>query len=432
MSQAEEDYGYLDQEYVNYMRGGTMAKSKAKEAEVIEPEKKTDALARRHESAPALPTDINVDDVSRKFEAIRKFQVLVQKQLKENIDYGVIPGTSKPTLYKAGAEKISKLLDLSDIHECVESIQDWDRGFFMFRYKTKLVSLVSGQIVSEGVGSCNSKEDRYRWRWVSQDKLPPGSDPAGYVSRGSKQKIFEFGFAIQNGETSGKYGKPAEYWEKWREAIRTGKARETEKLTKKNKMLKGYEITVDRTLYRIPNEDIFTQVNTIEKMAKKRSMVDAGLSVGRLSELFTQDLEDTHEREEEFTPEYDEPEEQGPASSPAPEEGKPDPKGGQEAIKSRYKGRPKVSDKDRKDIKPPPAEAPASPEEEEPLPPDPEAGDTEDPLDGDNVNDGNTLAGKKTDARAETIKAIQEHLKVVFGKNYDEEYKLNRVPALPV
>ena len=46
------------------------------------------------------------------------------------------------------------------------------------------------------------------------------------------------------------------------------------------------------TQYRVTNPDPADQVNTILKMAKKRAMVDAALSVGRLSEIFTQDVED--------------------------------------------------------------------------------------------------------------------------------------------
>ncbi|MCK7475628.1 MAG: hypothetical protein MZV49_24095 [Rhodopseudomonas palustris] len=46
-------------------------------------------------------------------------------------------------------------------------------------------------------------------------------------------------------------------------------------------------------VYRFPNEEIYTQVNTVLKMAKKRAQVDAALSVGRLSNIFTQDIEDT-------------------------------------------------------------------------------------------------------------------------------------------
>ena len=36
----------------------------------------------------------------------------------------------------------------------------------------------------------------------------------------------------------------------------------------------------------------YTLVNTILKMAKKRALVDATLSAGRLSNIFTQDIED--------------------------------------------------------------------------------------------------------------------------------------------
>jgi hypothetical protein len=46
------------------------------------------------------------------------------------------------------------------------------------------------------------------------------------------------------------------------------------------------------TAYRLDNEDIYSQVNTILKMAKKRALVDAALSAGRLSDVFTQDIED--------------------------------------------------------------------------------------------------------------------------------------------
>ena len=43
---------------------------------------------------------------------------------------------------------------------------------------------------------------------------------------------------------------------------------------------------------RIENDEIFSQRNTLLKMAKKRALVDAALSAGRLSDMFTQDMED--------------------------------------------------------------------------------------------------------------------------------------------
>jgi hypothetical protein len=72
------------------------------------------------------------------------------------------------------------------------------------------------------------------------------------------------------------------------------------------------------TTYRIDNDDIFSQVNTLLKMAKKRALVDAALSAGRLSDLFTQDME---ERVDIETPEEKAaPVAHAPTPSPAPQE----------------------------------------------------------------------------------------------------------------
>jgi hypothetical protein len=44
--------------------------------------------------------------------------------------------------------------------------------------------------------------------------------------------------------------------------------------------------------YRVPNEDIYSQVNTILKMAEKRALVAATLVTVNASDFFTQDMED--------------------------------------------------------------------------------------------------------------------------------------------
>ena len=46
------------------------------------------------------------------------------------------------------------------------------------------------------------------------------------------------------------------------------------------------------TRFRMPNEDIYSLVNTIEKMACKRALVHAVIGATRSSALFTQDVED--------------------------------------------------------------------------------------------------------------------------------------------
>ena len=49
----------------------------------------------------------------------------VSRVLKSDIDYGIIRGTKKPTLYKAGAEKICQLMNLRPEFTLIKSIEDW-------------------------------------------------------------------------------------------------------------------------------------------------------------------------------------------------------------------------------------------------------------------------------------------------------------------
>ena len=186
--------------------------------------------------ALALP---DRDNFIRDIKAINEFQQIVHQHLIEGADWGIIPGTQKPTLLKPGAEKIAKLLGLTDTYEILEGQEDWQKPFFHFLVKCKLVSVRDNIVISEGLGECNSMESKYRYRWIGERDLPSGIDKTKLVAQERRSK------------TGG-------HW----------------------------------TVYRLDNEDIFSQVNTILKMAKKRALVDAALSAGRLSDVFTQDIED--------------------------------------------------------------------------------------------------------------------------------------------
>lgn len=203
------------------------------------------------QTALSIIDGIDIQQVAATMQGIARFQTVVQKTLKQNHDYGIIPGTPKPTLLKPGAEKILMLMGLTSEYEVIEKIEDYHQGVFAYTVKC---TLSKGTMkVTEGLGSCNSKEDKYHWRWVREDDLPTGADKESLKKRG--------------------YG--------------------------------------DNLRYRIENEDIFSQVNTLLKMAKKRAQVDATLTVAALSEIFTQDLEDmdiTGQRtESSYTPKVDNP-----------------------------------------------------------------------------------------------------------------------------
>ncbi len=170
---------------------------------------------------------------------IEQFQQLVRKNLKEGKDYGTIPGTPKPSLWKPGAEKIVILGKLRSTFEVLDETKDWENEFFQFEIRWNLWS--GENLICQGVGLCSSKEDKYRYRWLTEKKLPSNVNKSNLVYK----------------EKNGQYGK--------------------------------YRV------YRVENEDVCSIANTILKMAKKRALIDAALLVGSLSDLFTQDIEDLPE-----------------------------------------------------------------------------------------------------------------------------------------
>jgi hypothetical protein len=141
---------------------------------------------------------------------------------------------------------------------------------------------------------------------VSEDRVPKKYQLDNLESRPGTETEFEF--AIEKKETTGAYGKPAEYWASWDEDIASGKAIKTKRKTRAGKNLDAYQR--DSSVYRIPNEDIYTQVNTIMKMAQKRAYVGGIILASNASEYFTQDLEDHAEVQQEsnihtFVPDKD-------------------------------------------------------------------------------------------------------------------------------
>jgi len=211
-------------------------------------------------------------------------------------DFGEIPGTNKPTLLKPGAEKLCNFFGLEPEFTPIVEDLDWTGAqhggevFCYARYRCRL--LREDRVVGVGEGSCNSWEAKYRYRWVAEEQVPGHLDRAQLIKRQAHRTLFEFDFAIDRAETNGQYGKPAEHWQRLRDAIRNGTARQVDKPTRRG-MSTAWEIDVDTTLYRIPNPDAADVVNTIQKMAQKRALVAATLIATSASEFFTQDVEDT-------------------------------------------------------------------------------------------------------------------------------------------
>lgn len=85
----------------------------------------------------------------------------IKSDFIEGKDFGNIPGYAKPTLFKAGAEKLCHFLKLAILYTVEHRHEDWEKGVFHFEVHVQLQDIGNSFIAAEGVGSCNTKEPQY-------------------------------------------------------------------------------------------------------------------------------------------------------------------------------------------------------------------------------------------------------------------------------
>jgi hypothetical protein len=202
---------------------------------------------------------LSIKQAVERFNAVVEF---VRTVMREGVDYGVIPGTDKHTLLKPGAEKLCTLFGLTSRFEIIRSVEDWTgdthngEPFFFYLYRCQLRR--GDRVIAEGDGSCNSWEQKYRYR-EAQRKCPACGETA--IVRGKQE--FGGGWLCfrKRGGCGAKFG------------------------------IDDSAIT-DQPAGRVMNENIADQVNTIQKMAIKRALICATLLAVNGSEFFTQDREE--------------------------------------------------------------------------------------------------------------------------------------------
>lgn len=88
-------------------------------------------------------------------------QEIMRAVMKEGEHYGKIPGTDKPTLYKAGAEKLCMTFRIADEYR-VEDLSTADA----VRYRVVCIGRhqMSGAELGSGMGEGSSSEEKYKWR----------------------------------------------------------------------------------------------------------------------------------------------------------------------------------------------------------------------------------------------------------------------------
>src|SRR3990167_2866863 len=121
------------------------------------------AVSAAHDDLPMTAADVKAQ-VNRIQEIMR---AVMQGPTKDNpggVHYGIIPGTNgKPTLLKAGAEKIAMTFRL-DCQVEGEEILDLGNGHQECRSKVVVYTQGSGRRLGAGVGSCSTMEGKYRFR----------------------------------------------------------------------------------------------------------------------------------------------------------------------------------------------------------------------------------------------------------------------------
>ncbi len=199
-------------------------------------------------------TELSVDEVLRHVALIED---VMDRVLKRDKHYGIIPGTEKPTLYKAGAEKLGVTFRLAPEYD--EQVIDLGNGHREYRFKCRLRHIITGAILGEGVGSCSTMESKYRWR--QQKRVCPlcGKD------------------AIIKGKVE--YGGG---WVCFKKIDGCGAKFEI-----------GDETIESQEVGRVENPDIADVWNTAYKIGKKRSYIDCTLTATATSDILTQDMEDT-------------------------------------------------------------------------------------------------------------------------------------------
>lgn len=196
---------------------------------------------------------IPVDVMKRQIQAI---QTCIKEVMQEDVHYGTIPGTDKPTLLKPGAEKICAMFRLFP-HYDMQTIERAG-GHREIRVTCSLKT-ADGAVIAQGVGVCSTLESKYRWR--DGEGVSTGKEVPQAYWDGGKDKALIGGkqFTTIKGEDG-----------KWYIATRGAK---------------------------VENPDIADTYNTVAKMASKRALVHATIGATAAGDCFNQDLEDLDPRD---------------------------------------------------------------------------------------------------------------------------------------
>lgn len=217
------------------------------------------------EIVPVAPVALAVTPTVTAEELVARLAVIheaADKAMTEDVDYGVIPGTNKPTLLKPGAEKLGVLFQL-DVQ--LSNEKRWGPGDHLtVTSHATVFHAPSGSRLGYGEGVCSTRERKYAYRTAKQTCPDCGSE-AVFKSKHPPRD--------RPNDTPG--------WYCWTKKGGCGA----------NFAADDVRIT-GQERGDVDNPDLPDLWNTVVKMAEKRARIDAVLAVTGASAMFTQDIED--------------------------------------------------------------------------------------------------------------------------------------------
>jgi hypothetical protein len=197
----------------------------------------------------------------------------VEQHMTEGVDYGAIPGTPqevevfvggkkkkmrKNNLLKPGAEKLFDLFRCRPEYDFLAREVDRETGLYSYEMRCRAVNRETNTVLNEGVGSASSYESKHRYRNTFRVCPQCGKNA---IIKGKSE--FGGGWVC--------FGKKGGCGTKWPDGAAEIEGQESGKMV---------------------NPDLADVANTVLKMAKKRAQVDCAIALARMSDIFTQDVED--------------------------------------------------------------------------------------------------------------------------------------------
>lgn len=129
-------------------------------------------------SSNSISLELTQQSLQALTEQRNLLKVFIEKQLVQGVDYGILPGTPKPSLYKPGAEKLTNIFKIGSRIIKNEKTIDREKNYAQVDVTVEVYHIASNLPLStcEGIANSHETKNRYRakYEWVNGKKIKVG------------------------------------------------------------------------------------------------------------------------------------------------------------------------------------------------------------------------------------------------------------------